>query len=159
MIQIWSGWSGLGQIHLDRKQASVQESLGLVLAERNQPATSYSVSDLDAFFPRWPRSHCAKPAWIWFGSLWLSGFVAKWIQSGSKPVCKNHPAQFWPTLLSQSESDADQIWHVYWGILSCCVQQSGSVMSSTRPACVTLIKVQNMSWANRFRPFVSTSYW
>ena len=37
---VWMAWSGFGQLHVVQKQASVQESLGLVLAERNQPATS-----------------------------------------------------------------------------------------------------------------------
>ena len=39
---------------------------------------------------------------------------AEVIQSGSKPVCLNHPAHFWPTLSSWSGSDANQIQHVYW---------------------------------------------
>ena len=51
------------------------------------------------------------------GSDWVladSQVLAKWIWSGSKTVYKNHLAHFRPTLLSQSGSDADQIWHVYW---------------------------------------------
>ena len=42
---------------------------------------------------------------------------AKWIQSGSKPVCKNHQAHFWPPLLSWSRLDVNQIRHAYWVIL------------------------------------------
>ena len=39
---------------------------------------------------------------------------AKQIWFRSEPVCKNHLACFWPTLLSQSRPDANQIQHVYW---------------------------------------------
>ena len=39
--------------------------------------------------------------------------LAQQIQSGSKPLCKNDPARFWPMLLSQSGLDADRIRHVY----------------------------------------------
>ena len=40
-------------------------------------------------------------------------FWAKRIRSGSKPVCKNHPARFRPMLPSQSGPDANRIRHVY----------------------------------------------
>ena len=40
--------------------------------------------------------------------------LAKRIRSGSKPVCKNHPARFWPMLPRWSGSDANRIRHVYW---------------------------------------------
>ena len=59
---------GFGYMHLVWKQAGVQESSGLILAERNQPTTSFPSSDSVAFFHRRPGSHCAKPAWIQFGS-------------------------------------------------------------------------------------------
>ena len=61
---IWMAWSGLGQTDLVQKQAGVQESLGPVLAQNNWPATRFSLSDSVAFFHRWPRSLCAKPAQI-----------------------------------------------------------------------------------------------
>ena len=54
----------------------MQESFGLVLAERNQPATTFPLSDSVAFFHRRPGSYCAKPARILFGSgclgFWLN---------------------------------------------------------------------------------------
>ena len=56
-------------------------------------------------------SYCAKPSQIRFGSGWLCQVLAKQIQPGSKPVCKNHLACFW--------ADPNwmwiEIWHVYWG--------------------------------------------
>ena len=36
----------------------------------------------------------AKPAQIWFGSVWPCQVLAKRIQSGSTPMCKNHRARF-----------------------------------------------------------------
>ena len=42
--QIWMAWSGFGQMHLVRKHASVQESLGQILVECHQPATTIPVS-------------------------------------------------------------------------------------------------------------------
>ena len=44
LVLIWMAWSGFGQMHLVPKHASVQESLGQVLAECNQPATTVPVS-------------------------------------------------------------------------------------------------------------------
>ena len=40
--------------------------------------------------------------------------LAKRIRSGSKPVCKNHPARFRPVLHSRSGPEANRIRHVYW---------------------------------------------
>jgi len=40
--------------------------------------------------------------------------LAKRFWFRSKPVCKNHWACFWPVLLSQSRSDANRMWHLYW---------------------------------------------
>ena len=102
---IWMAWSGLGQTYLAWKLIGVQESPGLLLAESNQLATSFSLSDATASFHRQLRSYCAKPAQIGFGSGWLCQVLVKWIQSRSKPVCKNHQACFWPVLPSQSRSD------------------------------------------------------
>ena len=42
-------------------------------------------------------------------------FWAKRIRSGSKPMCKNHPARFRPMLHSRSGPDANRIRHVYCG--------------------------------------------
>ena len=52
-------WSGFGRIHLVWKQAGVQESPGLYLAERNQPSAS---------FPEmaWNRLCKISPDLIWF---------------------------------------------------------------------------------------------
>ena len=44
-------------------------------------------------------------------------FWQKRIRSGSKPMCKNRPARFWPMLPSRSGPDANGIRHVYWGSL------------------------------------------
>ena len=52
---IWMAWAGFGQVHLVRKQAGVQESSGLILAEHKQPATSFPLSDSVALFHRLPR--------------------------------------------------------------------------------------------------------
>ena len=49
---IWMAWSGFGQMHVVWKQVSVQESLGLVLAECYRPSTSFPLSDSAAFFHR-----------------------------------------------------------------------------------------------------------
>ena len=57
---------------------------------------------LDCVLPQiWPGSYCAKPAQIWFGSVWLCQVLATRIRSKSK----NHRAHFWPILLSQSGSN------------------------------------------------------
>ena len=65
---VWMAWSGFGQTYLVWKQIGMQESLGLLWAESNQPATSFSLSDATAFFHRQLRSYCAKPAQTGFGS-------------------------------------------------------------------------------------------
>ena len=41
-------------------------------------------------------------------------FLAKRIRTGSKPMCKNRPARFWPLLPSRSGPDANRIRHVFW---------------------------------------------
>ena len=46
-------WSDFGETHLIQLQASVQETLCLVLAECNQPATGFLLSCSVAFFYRW----------------------------------------------------------------------------------------------------------
>ena len=55
-IKCWLNGSG------PQKQASVQESLGPVLAECNRPATSFPLSDSVTFFHKQPGLYCAKPA-------------------------------------------------------------------------------------------------
>ena len=65
---------------------------------QNQPRSDLVLADCVRFWPN--GSYCAKPAQIWFGSGWLRQVLAKWIRSGSKPMCKNHPAHFWPVFPS-----------------------------------------------------------
>ena len=63
---------------------------------KTQPACFlFPAFHLVLFFHRWPRSYCAKQAWIQFGSGWPCRVVAKRIWSGSKLVGKNHWAWFW----------------------------------------------------------------
>ena len=71
LIRIKSRWPGFAQTNLVWKQASEQELSSL---EYNWPATSFPVSDSVAFSHCCPRSYCAKPAWIRFGSGWTSAF-------------------------------------------------------------------------------------
>ena len=78
---IWMAWSSFGQMHMVQKQAGVQESSGLGMAECKRPTTSlYFQTQLPSF--HWlPASQCAKPAQIWFGSGWLCRVWDKWIRS------------------------------------------------------------------------------
>ena len=103
--RIWSGSKPVSRNHRAR-----------FLAGRT--ATSFPLSDSVAFFHWHPGSYCAKPVRIRFVYDWLCQVLAKRIWSGSKPVCKNHPARFWPTLASRSGSDANRIRHVYWASVS-----------------------------------------
>ena len=56
---IWMACSDFGQTHLLRKQASVQESSGPVLAEHHRPTTKFPLSNSVAFLHRWLGLHCA----------------------------------------------------------------------------------------------------
>ena len=64
--------------------------------------------------------------------------LAKRIQSRSKPLCKKHPARFWPMLPSQSRPDANQIQHVYW--------------VSIAPVWVHSLQRQEISWDSQDGP-------
>ena len=75
---------------------------------------------------RRPRWYCEKPAWIRLSSGWLCQVLAKRIRSGSEPVSKNHPARFWPVLLSRSGLDANQIRHVEDPLID---RNRGSILS------------------------------
>ena len=100
-------WSGFGQTScLEASQCAKITRPG---SAKMQPACCLPLPDSVAFFNRQPGS-----ARIQFGSGWLCQVSVKRIWSGCKRVCKNHPAHFWPTLLSLSGSDAGWIWHVYW---------------------------------------------
>ena len=101
--RIWSGSKPVCRNHLAR-----------FLEGHNQSTTGFPLSDSVPFFHRHPGWYCAKPAWIRFSSGWLCQFLAERIWSGSKPVCKNHLACFWPVLCSQSGPDANRIRYVYW---------------------------------------------
>ena len=101
--RIWSGSKPRRRNHLAR-----------FLAGRNRPAASFRLSDSVPFFHRHPGPRYAKPDQIQFSSDWLCQVWAKQIRSRSKPVCKDHPARFWPTLQSRSRSDVNQIRHVSW---------------------------------------------
>ena len=91
-------WSDFGQVHLVWKQASVQESLGLVLVKCSWPITSkFPTFRFSCALPQAAQivSYKTRPDPVWFW-LTVSGFgQTDLIQNGrSKPMCKNH----WPTL-------------------------------------------------------------
>ena len=110
---IWMAWSGFGQTQPGSKPVC-KNHRAQFLTERNRSATSFPLSDSVPFFHRRPGQYCAKPARIRFGSGGLCHALAKRIRSGSKPMCKNHPARFWPVLSSRSGPDVNRIRHVYW---------------------------------------------
>ena len=92
---IWMAWSGFGQTHLVWKQAGVQESSGQV-SGRTQPSRYQ--------FPTFRRgSVLPKISRIIFSSGRSCLVLAKQIRSGSKLVCKTHPARFWPMLSSRAD--------------------------------------------------------
>ena len=103
--RIWSGSKPMCRNHRAR-----------FLSGRKRPATNFPLSDSVPFFHRRPGKYCAKPARIRFSSGCLCQVLVKRIRSGSKPVCKNHPARFWPMLPSRSGPDANRIRHVYWEV-------------------------------------------
>ena len=81
------------------------------MAECNQPVsvTSFTLSDLVAFFHRWPRSYCAKPAWIQFGS----GCV-RFLLNRSDPEASQCARRIRHASGQCFRADPDQIQHVYW---------------------------------------------
>ena len=104
LAPIWMAWSGFGQKHLVRKQAGVHESLSLVLAERNQPATSFPPLASVAF--RWPGSYWAKPAWILFGSVWLCQVFSFW-PNESGPEASQYASITGPASGQHFQADLD----------------------------------------------------
>ena len=92
---IWMAWPGFGSTHLVWKQAGVQESSGRV-SGRTQPARYQFLT-----FRR--GSVLPKISRIIFSSGRSCLVLAKQIRSGSKPVCKTHPARFWPMLSSRAD--------------------------------------------------------
>ena len=126
---IWMACQGLAKCIWSGSKSMCRNHQARFLAGCNHRATSFPLSDSVAFCHRWPGSYRAKPARIWFASGWLCQVLAKEIPSGSKPVCKNHLTHFWPMLPSQSGSDTNRFWHVYWAS-RLAVQQSNSVPST-----------------------------
>ena len=61
-----------------------------------------------------PDNTAQKPARIRFSSGRFCHVLAKGLRSGSKPMCKNHPARFRPVLPSRTGPAANRIRHVYW---------------------------------------------
>ena len=112
LVRFWPNASGL---EANRCARIISPGSG-----RTQPAHYHLPSfRLRSILPsRQPGSYCANLARIWFGSGWLCQVLAKWIQSRSKPVCKNNPAHFWLMLLSQSRMDVNQMRLVYWDATS-----------------------------------------
>ena len=108
---IWMAQSGFGQTRLVWKQAGVQESAGPVSGRTQQ--SPLPVSHFETRF----RSSTDVPENIVQnqpGSDLFLADCAKRIRSGSKPVCRKHPARFWPMLPSQSGPDLNWIQHVFW---------------------------------------------
>ena len=103
LVTVWPNTSG------------VQESFGPV-SSRTQPARyQFPTFRLGSVLPQTShREYCAKPARIRFSSGCLCQLLAKRIRSGSKPVCRNHPARFRPMFPSRSGPDASRIQHAYW---------------------------------------------
>ena len=128
-IYIWSGsGSGFGQMCLVRKQAGVQESLGLVsgipwtedlLSSCGNPASyQFSTFRLGCVLPQMAHITLCKTSLD--QDLVLADCVRFWPNGSGpevKPVCKKHPARFWPVLSSRSGLDANRIWHVLWELV------------------------------------------
>ena len=95
---IWMAWSGSGQTRQVQKQARVLESPGQVSGRTQPVRCQFLTFTLVPFFHR----HCAKPAWIRFNSDLIPADCVKRIRSGSKPMCKNHPARFWAMFPSRA---------------------------------------------------------
>ena len=104
-IKVWAkrAWYGGKPVRKNRRARFLWQNATV------SPATSFPLSDSVAFFPQTAR--------IRFG-FWLTVCVRFWPNGSGpevKPVCKNHPARFWPVLPSQS--GPDQIQHVYWAVI------------------------------------------
>ena len=107
---------------------------GLVMAECSRPVTSFTLSDLVAFFPQTAQIILCKtsPDPIWF---WLCQVFAKQIWSRSKPVCKKNQACFWPMPPSWSRSDPACLlgrWQLT-RLSSCSARNITNVISVTGP--------------------------
>ena len=118
-------WSGFGQTHLVQKQSwcagiiwpgFCQEATGPLPVLDFQTKFRSSTDVPDNIVQNQPGSHLVLVDCV---RSWPNGpgpeasrcvcqTMAKRTRSGSKPVCKNHPARFWPVLPSRSGP------HVYW---------------------------------------------
>ena len=112
---LWIAWSGFGQTHLVLKQAGVQEysgpvpgrdATGSLPVSRFQTRFRSSTDVPDNIVQNQPGSDLVLADCVRFGP---NGW-----RSGSKPVCKNHPARFLPTLPSRW-NPANRIRQVYKG--------------------------------------------
>ena len=113
---IWMSWSGFGQTYVVLKQASVLESSGpgsgrMQLACYQFPTFRLGVHSSTDILDRIVQNLNQSGTYLVLADCQV---FAKQIWPRSEPVCKNHLACFWPTLLSQSRPDANQIQHVYW---------------------------------------------
>ena len=111
---IWMAWWGFGQMHLVHQQACVQESSGLVLAEHNQPATSFTLSDSVALY-RWLRYIVQNQPGS--NNVWLTASCF----GQADPVCKQAGVQesLGPLLANASKPNrtifkSDPACLVYW---------------------------------------------
>ena len=138
--RIRSGWPGQGLAkHIwSGSKLMCRNHLVRFLAGRNRSTTSFQLLDSVLFFHRRPGWYCANPARIRFSSGWLCQVLAKRIRSGSKPVCTNHPARFWPMLRSRSGPDANRIRHVYW--VHSAVMKKGQSSNSARTVYSVVMK-------------------
>ena len=112
-------WPGLAKLDQVRKQTGVQESSGLV-SGRTQPACyQFPSFRFGCVLPQTSRIILNKTSPNPNRSGWLCQVLAKRIRSGSRPMCKKHPARFWPMLPSRSDPDANRIRLVYRDRLNC----------------------------------------
>ena len=106
LVRVWphisSGSKPVSRNHLAR-----------FLAERDQPATSFFFTfRLGSVLPQMARIVYRNQRGSDLVLAYSCQVLAKRIQSVSKPVCKNHPARFRPTLPSRSGPNANLIRHV-----------------------------------------------
>ena len=116
---------------LVRKQAGVQESLGLVsgipwtedlLSSCGNPASyQFSTFRLGCVLPQMAHITLCKTSLD--QDLVLADCVRFWPNGSGpevKPVCETHPAHFWPMLLSRSGPDANPYLACFVGIGGDC---------------------------------------
>ena len=111
---VWVAWSGLGQMHLVRKEAGVQGSSSAVSGRIRSACYQFPTFSLGCILLQRVQIILCKtrpvPIWFW---LTTSGFDQTDLVK-KQLVCKNHQAHFWPVLLSRSGSAANWIQYVCW---------------------------------------------